>query len=43
MENYPNCKVDVYNRYGEKLYSSIGYPIPRDGKYEGAILPVRTY
>ncbi len=43
IENYPNCKVDIYNRYGEKLYSSIGYPIPWDGKYKGAILPIGTY
>jgi len=35
--------VDIYNRYGERLYSSVGYPIPWDGKFKGAILPTGTY
>jgi gliding motility-associated-like protein len=43
LENYPNCTVAIYNRYGEKLYSSIGYPIPWDGTYKGTNLPVGTY
>lgn len=43
LENYPNCTVAIYNRWGEKLYSSIGYPIPWDGTYKGANLPVGTY
>ncbi len=43
LDSYPNCTVDIYNRYGEKLYSSIGYPIPWDGTYKGAQLPVGTY
>jgi gliding motility-associated-like protein len=38
-----NCSVDVYNRWGEKVYSSIGYGIPWDGTYKGAALPVGTY
>lgn len=43
MDSYPNCTIDVYNRYGEKLYSSIGYPQPWDGTYRGAQLPAGTY
>jgi len=43
MDSYPNCTIDVYNRYGEKLYSSIGYPQPWDGTYRGAQLPAATY
>ena len=43
IENFPNCTVDIYNRWGEKLYSSIGYPIPWDGKYKGTYLPTGTY
>jgi gliding motility-associated-like protein len=43
LENYPNCTVQVYNRWGEKLYSSVGYPVPWDGTYKGANLPVGTY
>jgi gliding motility-associated-like protein len=43
LSAYPNNTVDVYNRYGEKLYSSVGYSIPWDGKYKGADVPPGTY
>jgi gliding motility-associated-like protein len=43
LDTYPNCSIEIYNRYGEKLYSSIGYPLPWDGTYKGAALPVGTY
>ncbi|SDT39673.1 gliding motility-associated C-terminal domain-containing protein [Mucilaginibacter mallensis] len=43
LDNYPNCTVDIFNRYGEKLFTSVGYPIPWDGKYKGSNLPVGTY
>ena len=43
LDSYPNCSVDIFNRYGAKIYSSIGYPIPWDGKYNGSNLPVGTY
>ena len=40
---YTNCSVNVYNRYGELVYSSIGYGVPWDGKYNGTNLPQGTY
>jgi gliding motility-associated-like protein len=43
LESYPGNTVDVYNRYGEKVYSSVGYGIPWDGTYKGANLPSGTY
>ncbi|WP_428330918.1 PKD domain-containing protein [Mucilaginibacter sp.] len=43
LDTYPNNTVDIYNRYGEKVYSSIGYAIPWDGRYKGADLPTGTY
>jgi gliding motility-associated-like protein len=43
LESYPNCTVEIYNRYGEKLYSSFGYSIPWDGRFKGAEMPVGTY
>jgi gliding motility-associated-like protein len=43
LDSYPNCTVEIYNRLGEKLYSSIGYPTPWDGSYKGGQLPVGTY
>jgi gliding motility-associated-like protein len=43
LTSYPNNTVDIYNRYGEKVYSSIGYSSPWDGRYRGADLPAGTY
>jgi gliding motility-associated-like protein len=41
---YPKAIVQVYNRWGQKLYESApGYPEPWDGKYNGQDLPVGTY
>jgi len=43
LEYFPKCTVNIYNRYGEKIYSSIGYAIPWDGKYKGSVLPTGAY
>lgn len=43
LNSYPNNTVDIYDRYGEKLYSSVGYSVPWDGRYKGAVLPTGTY
>jgi gliding motility-associated-like protein len=43
LETYPGNTVDIYNRQGEKVYSSIGYATPWDGRYKGAVLPTGTY
>ena len=43
LESYPGTTVDVFNRYGQKVYSSIGYDKPWDGRYNGKILPIGTY
>jgi gliding motility-associated-like protein len=40
---YPNCTVQIYNRYGENVYSSVGYGSPWDGTYKGSGLPTGTY
>lgn len=40
---FPNCQVEVYNRWGELLFSSIGYNPPWDGRFEGKDVPVGTY
>lgn len=41
--DYPNCTVQVFNRYGGVVYYSVGYGTPWDGNYRGARLPVGTY
>jgi gliding motility-associated-like protein len=43
LEYYPKSTVNIFSRWGQKLYSSIGYPIPWDGRYNGSALPVGTY
>jgi gliding motility-associated-like protein len=40
---YNNCTVEVLNRYGEKVFYSIGYPTAWNGKRGGANLPIGTY
>jgi gliding motility-associated-like protein len=43
IEYYPNATVNVFNRYGEKVLTSIGYGVPWDGTYKGVNVPVGTY
>jgi gliding motility-associated-like protein len=40
---FPECEVEVYNRWGELLFRSVGYNTPWDGRYDGKDLPVGTY
>lgn len=40
---YPNNTVDIFNRYGQKVYSTINYGTPWDGTYKGETLPTGTY
>ncbi|MBC7861633.1 MAG: gliding motility-associated C-terminal domain-containing protein [Bacteroidia bacterium] len=40
---FPECEVEVYNRWGERLFYSRGYTTPWDGNYKGKPLPVGTY
>lgn len=43
IQQFPNCVVEIYNRWGEMLFRSTGYNTPWDGKYNGKDLPVGTY
>ena len=43
IELFPNCEVEVYNRWGELLFQSVGYKENWDGTYKGEPLPVGTY
>ncbi|MBS1652177.1 MAG: gliding motility-associated C-terminal domain-containing protein [Bacteroidetes bacterium] len=40
---YPNANIEIYNRWGDKLYESIGYSNAWDGSYKGAPLPLGVY
>jgi gliding motility-associated-like protein len=43
LESYPGCTVDIYNRYGQLVYHSVGYSKPWDGTVNGKPVPVGTY
>lgn len=43
IENYPDCRVEVYNKWGNKVFSSKGYQEPWDGTFQGKALPSGTY
>jgi gliding motility-associated-like protein len=43
LYTYPDCSLIVYNRYGQQVYQSTGYPKPWDGSYNGSPLPPGTY
>ena len=43
IDLFPNCQVEVYNRWGELLFQSVGYKENWDGSYKGKPLPVGTY
>ncbi len=40
---YPSCLVSIFDRNGQKVYQSIGYPKPWDGTRGGSPLPTGTY
>jgi gliding motility-associated-like protein len=40
---YPNCTVDIFNRFGIKVYSSVGYGTPWDGTAKGSNAPAGVY
>ncbi len=43
LESYPGATVEIFNRYGQRIYRSIGYTEPWDGTVNGKPVPVGTY
>jgi gliding motility-associated-like protein len=43
IEQYPSASVEIFNRYGQQIFRSSGYPKPWDGTIAGKPLPVGTY
>jgi gliding motility-associated-like protein len=43
LADYPDCTVDIYNRYGQLVYQSVGYTNPWDGTLKGKQVPAGTY
>lgn len=42
-QNYPQAIVQVFTRYGQKVFESKGYGVPFDGTYKGSKLPAGVY
>ncbi len=40
---YPNAEIDIYTRWGESIFHSVGYSTPWDGIYKGDKLAIGTY
>src|ERR1700761_2162272 len=43
LQNFPQATVFIYSRWGMRLFYSIGYSKPWDGRYNGKSLPAGTY
>jgi len=43
LDAYPAATVKIFNRSGQIIFQSIGYPKPFDGNYNGKQLPSGTY
>jgi gliding motility-associated-like protein len=43
LETYPDCIVEVFNRYGQPVFSSKGYSKPWDGTINGSPLSEGVY
>ncbi|GAC1438193.1 MAG: hypothetical protein NVSMB63_01390 [Sediminibacterium sp.] len=43
LESYPGATVDVFDRYGQTVFSAVGYDVEWDGTLKGKPLPVGTY
>jgi len=43
IEHYPNCSVNVFDRWGGKIFSSVGYGEQWDGQSGRGPVPAGTY
>ena len=43
LDSYPGATVQIFNRYGQVVFSSTGYSKPWDGTMSGKPLPAGTY
>jgi len=43
IEYYPEAEIEIFNRWGNKIFSSKGYKTPWDGTLNGQPLPVAAY
>ncbi len=42
-ESYPNLTVEIFNRYGTRVFFSVGYQTAWDGNFRGKPVPAGVY
>ena len=43
IERFPTCQVEIFDRWGQSIFKSVGYQQPWDGTYKGKYLPTGPY
>ncbi|HEX8331287.1 MAG TPA: gliding motility-associated C-terminal domain-containing protein, partial [Segetibacter sp.] len=43
LETYPGATIEVFNRYGQVVFTSVGYSTPWNGTKNGSPLPAGVY
>ena len=43
LDSYPGATIEVFKRYGQKVFESTGYTTEWDGYLNGSLLPIGTY
>ena len=43
IEKFPNCQIEVFDRWGQSIFKSVGYAQPWDGTFKGKFLPTAAY
>ena len=43
IDQFPQCKVEIFNRWGQQVFQSVGYTTAWDGLFNHVPLPVGTY
>ena len=43
IERFPTCQIEVFDRWGQSVFKSVGYEQPWDGTYKGKYLPTAAY
>jgi gliding motility-associated-like protein len=43
LVDYQNNTVEIFNRYGQRVFYSLGYAVPWNGTYNGNPVPTGVY
>jgi gliding motility-associated-like protein len=43
IERFEGCQVEVFDRWGQSVFKSVGYERPWDGTFKGRYLPTGPY